>query len=338
MNRIKTAQIGVGRWGKNILRNLTNLPECDLKYVCDANQDQIASHKQTWPDLEYITDPEIVFQDPEVEAIVIATPVSTHFQLAQKALQNNKHVFVEKPLVLKLDELEILTNLANKENLVLMEGHLLLYHSAFLGLKEAIDQGMIGEVHHLYFRRTNLGAIRLEANVLWDVGPHDFSVLLLLLNGQMPETIFASGVDHFLSKTEEVVFTTAIYPDGKIANFHESWIDPFKDRKVIVVGTKGILYLDEHATDGKIKLVKKSIIDTKNPIEHLRFTYQDDGIEAIPVSEAEPLKQEMQHFLNCITTQLPARSNPTNSKHVLQLLLSAQQSITSGKAINIEKK
>jgi predicted dehydrogenase len=230
-------------------------------------------------------------------------------------------------MVLKLEQCRELGQIATDKKLVLMEGHLLLYHGAVLRLKQALDDGLIGKVHHLYFRRTNLGAIRFEANVLWDVGPHDFSVMLYLLNGQMPCKIAAFGSSTYLPNNPEVVFTSFHFADGLTAHFHESWIDPGKDRKLSIVGTKGMLVLDEHATDGKVKMLRKQIVDTKATLEHQRFSYQDDGVEVLTYPEVEPLRSEMEHFFSCIQDGRLPRSNSANSLKVLELLLASQQAL-----------
>lgn len=156
------AQIGVGRWGKNILRNLSNLSEINLKYVCERDKNQQYTLKSVYPRLNFISDSEIIFDDPDIQALVITTPVTSHFSLAKSALEAGKHIFVEKPLVLEMEQLLILEKLAQSKNLIVMEGHLLLYHKAILKMAELIKNNTIGKLHHLYFRRTNLGAIRLK--------------------------------------------------------------------------------------------------------------------------------------------------------------------------------
>jgi len=327
MKKIAVAQIGVGRWGRNILRNLATLPNCDLRWVCDASSSQLQTIQTQYPQLRLTSDPDAVIADPEISAVVIASPAATHFELAKKALMAGKHVFVEKPIVLEVVQLEELTRLADARKLILMEGHLLLYHGAVQKMKSEIDSGSIGKVHHLYFRRTNLGAIRVEANVLWDVGPHDFSVLLFLLNHKMPATVMSTGRHYYLPGIDEVVFTLFQFSDDCIAHFHESWDDPLKERKVMVVGTEGMLLLDEHAQDGKLKRIQKRILDTHHELEHQRFVYEDLGSTVIPYDEAEPLKAEMQHFLNAVTTGTAPLSNPANSRQVLTLLRAAQESL-----------
>jgi predicted dehydrogenase len=325
--KIVTAQIGVGRWGKNLLRNLANLPTCELAYVCDASPVQRALIQAQYPTLRCIDNPEVIFSDASVQAVVIASPAATHVDLAQKALSADQHVFVEKPMALQTSQLAALAKLAQSKKRVLMEGHLLLYHPAVIRLKQAIDDGVIGPLHHLYFRRTNLGAIRVEANVLWDVGPHDFSVLLYLLNGRMPARVSAEGVARFMEKNHETVFTSMAFSDGLLAHFHESWVDPFKDRKIIAVGMEGMLFLDEHATDGKVKLLKKRIHDTHADEDFNRFRYEDEGGELLAIGDEEPLRAELEHFLECVATGRVPRSNAENSLKVLQLLQAAQYSL-----------
>lgn len=329
--RVKCAQIGVGRWGKNILRNLFALESADLLAISDKQRSQVEQLPFYQPAVPIYEEATAIMENEEIEALIIATPAASHFSLAKQALSQGKHVLVEKPLTLTLPELDELATLAAKKRLVLMEGHLLLYHPAVLRFKEALASGLIGELHHLQFRRTNLGAIRFEASVLWDVGPHDLSVLLYLMAGKMPTTLAASGRDHFLNNRDEVVFITANYQDGPLVNIHESWLDPYKERKVIAVGDKGMLIMDEHATDGKVKLIKKTIKDTGSTREHERFQYIDEGTTVLPYEEAEPLSSEISHFLACVQTGQQPRSNATNSRKVLKLLLQAQESLDSSK-------
>lgn len=324
---VNIAQIGIGRWGKNILRNLTQLPNTKLVTVCDLDPKNIEAAKQLYPNLNYTTKMEDVIGSPEIEAVYIATPASTHFELAVKLLKAGKHVFIEKPIVLVSNELEELIELASQQKKIIMEGHLLLYHGAVNAMRDKIRAGLIGDLHHLYFRRTNLGSIRFEANALWDFGPHDISVVYYLID-EVPQSISAHAVGHFPQGTEETVFTTIKFDSGKVAHLHESWIDPHKDRKIIAVGNKGMLVLDELATDGKLKLVKKHVkYDSAKKFEHEKFSYHDEGVEVIEYPECEPLRTECEHFIKAIINNTEVRSNGTNSLRVLRTLENAQRSI-----------
>jgi predicted dehydrogenase len=270
---------------------------------------------------------EDVFSNPDIDAVVIATPASTHFALGKRALESGKHVFIEKPMVFKQEELETLIALSEKKKLVLMEGHLLLYHGAVNKMRDVIKSGLIGDIQQVYCRRAALGAIRFEANVLWDLGVHDISVLYYLLDEQ-PTVVSAQSAQFYPQKTDEVVFTAIKFGSGKIAHIHNSWLDPFKDRKAIVVGTKGMLIMDELATDGKVKLVKKRVAyDPSKRFEHERFAYIDEGVEVLEYPEVEPLRTECEHFLEACGQGTAVRSNGKNSLRILKTLLAAQSSL-----------
>ncbi len=333
-SKIKLAQIGIGRWGKNLLRNYSQMPEVEVKVVCDFNEQLIDAAKQTYPNLKFTLKDEDIFNDPEIQALVIATQASTHFEIAKKALERGIHVFIEKPIVLKTQDLIELGKIAKAKNLILMEGHLLLYHGAVIAMQQAIQKGLIGDLTHLYFRRTNLGAIRFKENAMWDFAPHDFSVVYFLYD-QNPTVIRSEGGAYFQKGIEEVVFTTVRFKSGVIAHLHESWIDPFKERKIIAVGTKGMLVLDELATDGCIKWVKKHVEHNehfKHEVE--RFKYVDEGVEVLPYDTREPLRMECEHFIESILNKKTPKSGYENSLRVLKTLLYSQQSIEKqGEAI-----
>lgn len=322
---VKIAQIGLGRWGKNHLRNYVQLGK--MKLACDLDQKNIDAALQLYPDLKITTSVNDVFNNPEIDAVVIATPASTHLELGKKALLSGKHVFIEKPIVFKEADLQTLIDLAEQKKLILMEGHLLLYHGAVNKMREAIRSGLIGDLQHLYFRRANLGAIRFEANVLWDLGVHDISILYYLLD-EHPEYISAQSASFYPQKTDEVVFTTIAFSSGKLAHIHNSWLDPFKDRKAIAVGSKGMLIMDELATDGKVKFVKKRVeYDPSKHFEHERYKYLDDGVEVLEYPEVEPLRTECEHFLSACAKSTPVRSDGQNSMRVLKTLTAAQHSL-----------
>jgi predicted dehydrogenase len=321
----RIAQIGIGRWGKNHLRNYVQLGAMEL--ACDLDQKNIDAALQLYPDLKTTKNIEDVFNNPTIDGVVIATPASTHFALGKRALESGKHVFIEKPMVFKQSELEELIALSDKKKLVLMEGHLLMYHGAVNKMREVIASGLIGDVQQIYCRRAALGAIRFEANVLWDLGVHDISILYYLLD-EHPAVINAQSAGFYPQKTDEVVFTAIKFASGKIAHIHNSWLDPFKDRKAIVVGTKGMLVMDELATDGKVKFVKKRVAyDLSKKFEHERYAYIDEGVEVLEYPEVEPLRTECEHFISAIDKKTPVKSNGKNSLRVLKTILAAQNSL-----------
>jgi UDP-2-acetamido-3-amino-2,3-dideoxy-glucuronate N-acetyltransferase len=334
---IKIAQIGVGRWGKNLLRNFNNIDMCEIKLVCEADPKHVAMINDQYPDLKTTVSFDDVINDSEIDAVVIATPAATHYELGKKALLSGKHVFIEKPIVLKTDHLEELIKIAKEADKVLMEGHLLLYHGAVNCMKDTIQSGKIGELYKIYFRRTNLGSIRFHENALWDFGPHDISVVYYFID-EVPRLIASTGESFIQENIEEVVFTHIKFPSGKIANLHESWIDPHKDRKIIAVGSKGMLVLDELAEDGKVKFIKKRIEKQEGELEHQRFKYIDEGEEVIEYEEVEPLRLECLHFLECIEKGEMPRSGGANSLRILRTLEVAQASIKQdGMPLKFEK-
>ncbi|MBU0579805.1 MAG: Gfo/Idh/MocA family oxidoreductase [Candidatus Margulisbacteria bacterium] len=323
---ITIAQVGVGRWGKNLLRNYMQMDSCRVKLVCEADPKHRQEIKKNYPQVKVVASFNQVLKDPEIDAVVIATPAATHFKLGMKALTAGKHIFIEKPIVLKTTQLKKLIALANEKNKVLMEGHLLLYHGAVNCVREAIKSGKIGDLYHVYFRRTNLGSIRFTENALWDFGPHDISVVYHLIDEE-PEQIAAHGVGYLQEGIEEVVFTFIKFKSGKFAHLQESWLDPHKDRKIVVVGSKGMIIMDELATDGKVKFIKKRAEAQEGEFEHERFKYHDEGHEVIEYEEVEPLRLECLHFLECIENTKTPRSGGENSVRVLKTLEMAQKSL-----------
>jgi len=322
---LNLAQIGIGRWGKNLLRNHYQIGS--LKLACDLDQNNIDAALKTYSDLKITKNIDDVLNDPKIDAVVIATPASTHYALGKKVLTAGKHAYIEKPIVLKQQDLQDLIDLAKTKNKVLMEGHLLLYHGAVNRMRQAIQDGLIGEVQQVYCRRAALGAIRFESNVLWDLGTHDISVVYYLLDEQ-PKIISAQSAQFYPQKTDEVVFTAIKFASGKIAHIHNSWLDPHKDRKAIAVGTKGMLIMDELAADGKVKFIKKHVeYDPSKKFEHERYSYIDEGCKVLECPESEPLREECLHFIKACETGETPRSGGANSLRVLKTLLAAQQSL-----------
>ncbi|MDR1453063.1 MAG: Gfo/Idh/MocA family oxidoreductase [Candidatus Margulisbacteria bacterium] len=322
---VNVAQIGIGRWGKNLLRNHYQLGS--LKLACELDQNNIDAALKLYPDLKITQNIDDVLQNPSIDAVVIATPAATHFAIGKKVLESGKHVYIEKPIVLQQQDLQDLLDLAAAKNKILMEGHLLLYHGAVNRVRQAVRDGLIGELQQVYCRRTGLGAIRFESNVLWDLGTHDISVVYYLLDEQ-PSVISAQAARFYPQKTAEVVFTAIKFASGKIAHIHNSWLDPYKDRKAIAVGTKGMLIMDELAADGKVQFIKKRVAyDPGKKFEHERFAYIDEGAEVLECPEVEPLREECLHFLAACEKGAPVRSGGANSMRVLKTLLAAQQSL-----------
>ncbi len=280
----RLAQIGLGQWGKNLARNFADLAE--LVWLCDIDQEQHAGLAQRYPSSRVTADLENVLADDTVEAVVIATPVPTHYELARRALEADKHVFVEKPPAMRAAELEELCDLAEERARVLMPGHLLLYHPAVRRLKEIVDSGELGDVLYVYGNRQNLGTFRTNENALWSLGVHDLSVLLHLIQEE-PSEARAHGNAFLTGGVEDVVFCYLRFPSGKMAHMHLSWLDPHKIRRITVVGNDKMAVFDDMERERKITVYDNWRTRTGN-------------IYSPKVDTAEPLRLESLHFLQLV--------------------------------------
>jgi predicted dehydrogenase len=289
LSRLRIGQAGLGYWGKNLARNFDEL--ADLRWLCDASPEARAEFAERYPNARVTGDFAEVLADPEVEAVVIATPVPTHYPLAKQALEAGKHVFVEKPPAMRAEEMDELVTLAEERDLVLMPGHLLLYHPGVLKLKELIDMGELGDVLCVYGNRVNLGIVRSNENALWSLGVHDLSVILHLLD-EDPELATAQGSASIHPGVEDVVFCFLRFPSGKIAHMHLSWLDPHKMRKMTVVGREKMVVFDDMEPEQKVTIYEKRA----GPNGELH-----SGDASTPVIDmTEPLRRECAYFLELV--------------------------------------
>jgi predicted dehydrogenase len=325
---LNMAVIGAGYWGKNLVRNFATAKRCALKYVCDVNANVLAMHQRSFPSLQTTADVAVVLDDPQVQAVVIATPVPTHFEIASQALQAGKHVYVEKPLTLQAAQARQLIELAQQTRLKLMVGHLLEYHPAVTYLKEMLDRGQLGEPYYMYTQRVNLGIVRQNENAWWSLAPHDISVICHLL-GSEPVSVAADGQCYLQRDIEDVVFAMIKFADGKMAHVHCSWLDPHKIRKMTVVGPEKMVTFDDMEATEKIRIydkgaaVRHDITTSYADIISLRFG--DIVIPKIP--GGEPLSLECQHFIECILENRPVRSDGADGLRVVQVLEAGQESL-----------
>jgi predicted dehydrogenase len=280
----RIGQVGLGQWGKNLVRNFDQL--ADLVWLCDVDDERRAEAAQSYHSAQVTSSFDDVLADDSVEAVVVATPVPTHYELARRALEAGKHVFVEKPPAMRGAEIEELCELAEERDLVLMPGHLLLYHPGVQKLKEIVDSGELGEVLYVYGNRQNLGTFRTNENALWSLGVHDLSVLLYLIEEE-PIEVQAHG-NAFLSKgVEDVVFCYLRFPSGKMAHMHLSWLDPHKIRRITVVGNERMAVFDDMERERKI-----TVYDN--------WRTRTGDIYSPTVDATEPLRRECEHFLRLV--------------------------------------
>lgn len=314
------ACIGVGYWGKNLLRNFNDLGV--LSWVCELDPDRRAHFAGVYPRAKFTDSVEQVLADPKVAGVAIATPAETHGALVRQALLADKDVFVEKPLCLSVDEGERLIALASERQRVLMVGHLLWYHPAVLRLKTLVEGGELGRIRYIYSNRLNLGKIRREENILWSFAPHDISVILGLV-GEMPDAISAQGGNYLHDRIADVTVSLLSFPSGVKAHIFVSWLHPFKEQKLIVVGDRQMAVFDDLETENKLQLYPHTIT-WKN---HLPIPSKAEA-QPIPVDSAEPLKLECLHFLECIQTRQTPRTDGHEGLRVLTVLQRCQEALT----------
>jgi predicted dehydrogenase len=292
---VSVGQAGLGYWGKNLVRNFDEIAE--LKWLADARPDVREQFARRYPNTQVTGSFDDLCADPALDAIVIATPVPTHYALAKQALEAGKHVFVEKPPAMRTSEMAELVELAEARNLVLMPGHLLLYHPGVLKVKELIDAGELGDVLCVYGNRVNLGIVRSNENALWSLGVHDLSVILYVLD-EDPEFVTAQGSASIHPGVEDVVFCFLRFPSGKIAHMHLSWLDPHKMRKITVVGRDKMVVFDDMELERKVTVYEKSPWEPSQSYGEWRTRTGD--IFSPKISNDEPLRLEISHFLELV--------------------------------------
>jgi predicted dehydrogenase len=292
---LRVAQAGLGYWGRNLARNFDDL--ADLRWLCDASEERRAEFGERYPRATVTADFDELLAAADVDAVVLATPVPTHYPLAKAALEAGKHVFVEKPPAMRAAEMEELIGLAEANGLVLMPGHLLLYHPGVQKLKEIVDSGELGDVLVVYGNRQNLGKIRKDENALWSLGVHDLSVIRYLIQEEIVEAA-AHGHAFLNAGVEDVVFCYLRFASGKIAHMHLSWLDPHKMRRLTVVGRDKMAVFDDMELDRKITVYDAAPEEPSDSYGEWRTRTGDTFSPKL--SNAEPLKLECQHFVRLV--------------------------------------
>lgn len=314
------AVIGAGYWGKNLVRNFHNLGS--LKLVCDKNESLLADFKSHYTDIETCLALTDVLTREDIEGVVISTPAETHFNLARESLLAGKNVLVEKPLVLHDKEAEELISLAAEKDRILMVGHLLQYHPVFVRLKEMASAGELGRINYIYSHRLNLGKIRREENILWSFAPHDISMILALA-GEEPESVLTTGGNYLHQKIADVTTTHLDFPSGLQAHIFVSWLHPFKDQKLVVVGDRKMAVFDDTQPWKDKLLLYPHQINWKN---HMPVPIKAEP-ERVDISETEPLRDECQHFLDCMSNGSKPITDGQEGLNVLKVLNASQTSL-----------
>ena len=316
----KVAVIGSGYWGRNLVRNYHELGA--LKLICDKNESVILDFEKQYQGIETCLALSDVLGRSDVDAVVIATPAETHFTIARESLLAGKHVFVEKPLVLNEDEGSVLIRLADQKQKILMVGHLLQYHPVFVKLRKLVKSGDLGKINYIYSHRLNLGKIRREENILWSFAPHDISMILSLA-GEMPEAVLTTGANYLNQKIADVTTTHMEFQSGLHSHIFVSWLHPFKEQKLVVVGDQKMAVFDDTKEWAYKLLVYPHKISWENNLP-VPIKAKPDFIEMPP---DEPLKLECQHFLHCISNGSRPLTDGSEGLQVLKVLKASQYSL-----------
>ena len=325
------AVVGLGYWGPNWIRNFYSLQCAERLMACDLDGERLRRIKGLYPAIEVSEKFDEVLRDPDIEGVVIATPVSTHYPLAKQCLEADKAVVVEKPLATSRTAAADLVRVARLRDRVLMVGHTFEYSAPVLKMHELISQGEIGEVLYISSVRANLGLFQHDVNVAWDLATHDISIILMLL-GQMPEAVSCQGQSHFRRDIEDVALITLHLPHNVIAFVHVSWLDPNKIRRTTIVGSRRMLVYDDTALQEKVRIYDRGV--TVNPYYdnygEFQYAYRYGDIHIPRIEEIEPLKQECQHFADCIRNNSTPATDGLNGLRVVSVLEAAQKSLRNG--------
>lgn len=327
---LNIAQIGVGYWGPNLLRNLVANKRCKVTKVSDLSPERRDFVKGLYPAVDVVEDFKDIIADPAVDAVVIATPVATHFDMAMKALDSGKHILVEKPMARSVQEVEQIGARADAKGCVAMVGHTFLFNSAVRYVKRLIDDGVLGDIRYIYGQRLNLGRIRSDVDALWNFAPHDISIIQYWLGDPPPVSVQRRGVAYIQDDVEDVVFLNIMYPGKIMANIHVSWLDPTRVRQITIVGSKKMVVYDD-AAENKIAIYDKGIdqkavlgesMDYDN--QHFQaFSYRSGDVLLPKIDFQEPLKVEVDHFIDCIEGKSECITGIDHARKVVEILSAA---------------
>ncbi len=326
VDKVRIAVIGYGNWGPNIVRNLHGLDTCEVISVCDKNAAALRRVSKLYPAVEVTTEFADVLKSPSIDAVAVVTPVWTHFELAKLALMNGKHVFVEKPFTSTIEQAQELIELAERKNLRIMVDHTFLFSGPVMKIRELVDAGVLGQLYYFDSTRVNLGLFQHDINVIWDLAPHDLSIMDYLIN-ERPEAVVATGGRH-LNGLADVAFITVYFPRNVIAHVNVNWLSPVKVRTTLIGGDKRMLVWNDLDPDEKIKVYDRGVqIAPYADVHDLLVSYRSGDIWTPKVQQTEALKVELEHFIQCIFTGQTPSNDGAAGLRVLRLLDAADQSL-----------
>ena len=330
---VNIAVVGCGYWGPNLIRNFRSLPGCNVKLACDKDQKRLAYVRHLYPEINTTIDYDVLINDAEINAICVATPVWTHFELAKKSLEAGKHTFVEKPMASNVSQCTELVELANRNMLILMTGHTFIYSSPIRKIKEIVTCGDIGKLLYISSQRMNLGLFQKDINTAWDLAPHDISIILYIMETEVA-SVNCQGEAHINPGIEDVTNMSLMFSRKGFATIQNSWLDPNKVRRMTFVGSKRMILYDDNEPLEKIKIYDKRVevpphYDT---FAEFHYAYHYGDMYAPYLKQIEPLKVQCEHFLDCIKTGQEPMSSGWDGLHVVEVLEAASESLKRGGA------
>ncbi len=329
---INIALLGFGYWGKNLARNINNSPDCNLMYICEPIDDLSSQCKKHYPHVKVLANYEKILDDPKIDAVVIATPVSTHYELARASLEKNKHVLVEKPLTENSKTAHELCDLSKKKNKILMVDHTFLYTGAIEKIKELVEKKEIGALQYIDSSRINLGLFQRDVNVIWDLAPHDLSICLHLFD-KMPKSVQATGISHLNNNMENIAYMTLNYHEDFIAHFNFSWISPVKVRKMMIGGNKKMIVYDDVEPTEKVKVYDSGITaPSSDNIDNFNIDYRTGDISVPKVSIHEALSKMINDFVESINQNKDPLSNSKLGYEVVKIIEASERSLKNNGA------
>jgi len=333
LKQINVGVVGCGYWGPNLVRNFRSLPDCSLEMMCDISEPRLAHLKSLYPEVEGVTDYNHMLNGAGLDAVIIATAVKSHYAMAKASLLSGKHTFVEKPIASSSAECEELIEIARKKGLVLMTGHTFLYSPAVGKIKEIVKRGDIGEIRYICARRLNLGLFQKDINVAWDLAPHDISIILHIME-ERPTVVNCQGSAHITSGVEDVTTMWLGFPGERSAIIHSSWLDPRKIREMTIVGSRRMIVYDDVSPLEKIRIFDARVerpphYDT---FAEFHYAYHYGDVYIPYLKQEEPLKNECQHFLDCIRHGAQPLTSGQNGLELVRILEASTESLKKGGA------
>lgn len=333
MSSIRIAIIGLGYWGPNLVRNFFELDGCEVVYGCDADKSCFDRIQKQYPGVILTTNIQEIWEDESIDAVAIATPVHTHFALAQAALEHGKHVLLEKPMTRTVEEAESLIELAKQKKRVLAVDHTFLFTSAIRKIKELVERGELGDIYYFDSERINLGLIQKDVNVLWDLAPHDISIMQYLFAGAKPIRVFATGTNHIQKGVQEMAHLTVTFDSGAVGHVHTSWISPVKIRKVLVGGSKKMVLYNDMEPHEKVKVYDKGVDVQSDEITPFKPAYRSGDIYIPRLDQIEALRLVAQDFLDQINGAQSSVISAEKGREVVRILEACDKSMASGTAV-----